>query len=310
MELRQVRYFVTIAETKSLTHAANQLFISQPALTENIKNLEEELGVKLFNRSRKGMELTNTGITFLEYAESLLTQASKAVEIVSDAEENPTGHVSVILPASISSILSLPLYKKVSKQFPNIKLSLEEVLMGNIQNTFDSGITDLIITYNLEKTDNMIIEPIMREDLYLVCPYVPQKKVPSNVKFKNLNNYPIIMPKIQRGLEHIILNKAQELNIELDILPNTVPLPIMLKLVEIGAGNAILPWYVFHDLRAENRINAMKIVTPSIHRTTNLVFPKNRPCSNATKKVMEVIRSIIIDLHGQNLLRGKLLIKK
>jgi LysR family nitrogen assimilation transcriptional regulator len=292
MELRQLRYFVTIADTHSLTKAAQQLYISQPALTENIKNLEQELNTRLFTRSRKGMELTNAGSTFLDYAKSLLNQANRAVEIVNQAESEPRGEVSLAMPASISHTLSVNLFTYINERYPGITLRLEEFFTSSMDYVFDSSSFDFIVTFDVKKNINTNVELLYKEKLFLITQF-NEKRNRKTIDFKELANYPLMMPRLRHGLLPKVGILAEEYGIELDILPSIAPLYIMLRLTEAGKANAVLPWRVIRELVESKKISAYEIVNPVIKRSINLISPSDRPVSHATEVVIATLKEVV-----------------
>lgn len=109
MELRQLRYFVAIVDHGSLSRAALFLHVAQPALTAQIKHLEDELGAQLLHRSAQGMTSTDAGKVFYEHAQAILKQVGDAKSAVTQSTTRPSGSVTLGLPHSISGALALPL---------------------------------------------------------------------------------------------------------------------------------------------------------------------------------------------------------
>ena len=132
MELRQLRYFVAIADSGSVTKAAERVFVAQSALSHQLAQLEAELGVSLFERSRRGVGLTEAGQRFFPHAVSILRQAEEAVASARSTRQEPEGPVVFGLPHSASSALALPLMREVRQRFPRVTLELTEELTGNL----------------------------------------------------------------------------------------------------------------------------------------------------------------------------------
>ena len=181
MELRQIHYFIAVAETTSLTKAVGRLHIAQPALSQNIKSLEEELGTRLFDRSRQGMALTDSGVIFLEHARGIILQVNRAKESIRNFDDNPSGTVSIATPASVANVLSVPLFQVLKKNYPAIELNLDEGLTGNIRQAFDMGLFDIILELNSGGSDTLSVEPLIREDLY----FISQNIIPARQQTHN-----------------------------------------------------------------------------------------------------------------------------
>ena len=118
MELRQLRYFVAIVDHGSLSRAALVLHVAQPALTQQLRQLEEELGAQLLHRSAHGVLSTDAGKVFYEHAQAILKQVADARSAVTQSTTRPSGSVTLSLPRSISGALALPLLTAARATYP------------------------------------------------------------------------------------------------------------------------------------------------------------------------------------------------
>ncbi|HIG60169.1 MAG TPA: LysR family transcriptional regulator [Gammaproteobacteria bacterium] len=308
MELRHLKYFVAVAETKSLSNAIKRLHIAQPALSHSIKNLEEELDTALFIRSRKGMELTGTGESFLISAKSILNEVARAKESVKEAEQNPSGSVSIIIVPSVSSVLSVPLFREVKKHYPNIVLRIDESTTLDIRQSFDTGALDLLVYFTADGVENIEIEPLLREELYLASQYNQDHQLPKEIEFSQLSGYPLMFPQVSQHVDRTIADTAKKLGVRVDVHPSTVAISTLIKLVRAGVTCGVVPWSLIYESVNNGELNAAKIVNPSVQRTINLISPTNRHRSNATIVVMNLIRQITRQLHAKRVWRGQLLV--
>src|SRR5437016_6839562 len=132
MEIRRLRYFVRVAEDGSLTKAAGVLRVAQPALTRQIRLLEKEIGVALFNRTPRGMQLTEEG----EYLRASVAGPLRALELalqnIRSFSSRIEGNFAIGMPASIGDILAKPLAMRMDADFPNIKLRIVEGPTGSL----------------------------------------------------------------------------------------------------------------------------------------------------------------------------------
>lgn len=310
MELRQIHYFIAVAETMSLTRAVGRLHIAQPALSQNIKNLEAELGTQLFNRSRQGMALTDSGVIFLEHARGVILQVNRAKESIRNFDDNPSGTVSIATPASVANVLSVPLFQLLKKMYPAIELNLDEGLTGNIRQAFDMGLFDIILELNADESDTLSVEPLIKEDLYFISQYSEGKSNITEIDFMDLSNYPIIMSQVRHSMGRTIMTYAQEHHLDLNIVSSNTALHPAIKLIEAGIGYGISPWSAIYEKHKQKLIDAKKIINPCMHRTVSMVSPSNRPRTIATLKVMELIRQVVKLVHSEDKWRGKLLFKE
>ena len=168
-ELRQLRYFVTVAEESNLTRAARRLHIAQQSLSQQIRSLERQLGVTLFERTSRGVELTEIGEVLRDEARPLLAAAERAVEAVRRAAAGEQGELRVGVLASVANHLTPPLVRAFGERHPGIRLLAEDVTVaamvkGLREGTLDAGLGRPPLVDDLES------EVIMREPIAAVLP--------------------------------------------------------------------------------------------------------------------------------------------
>lgn len=307
MELRQIRYFVAVAETKSLRNATEKLNIAQPALSHSIKLLEEELGVSLFTRSRKGMRLTETGKKFLDSAKLILLEVSRAKERVTEQDSNPTGTVTVGMPTSVVRVLSSALFLEVWKRYPNITLNIEERTSLNVSECFDKAEMDLLVYFHVEGIDSVKVEPLIKEDLYFIKRYAEEARLPDELEFAALSEYRLMFPRVSASVSKTLYGLPQREGIEINVLPNKAPIFSLVQLVQAGEVCSLAPWVMIDELVGNRELDAALVVNPTVSRTINLIRPTNRYLSNATIEVMKLIRETVSKLHAEKRWRGTLL---
>lgn len=310
MELRHLRYFIAVAETKNLSHAVDRLHIAQPALSQSIKALENELGVLLFSRSRKGMELTDVGGVFLNHAYAVVRQADKARQSVLDAVENPHGSVSLGAPASASKVIIEPLYRLLTERYPNLHINHEEGLQGNLRAAFDMGLYDLMIETDASDSDDVTLQSLIDEDIFLVS--AARKGGTKNlgaephIAFKDLAKHPIFTLSTRHGMGRAIDKHARAQNVSLQLLQSQFALQPTLQIVMQGRANVVLPWSAIYDLVDKDLIQAQRIVEPAITRSVGIITANTQPRTNATSKVIEIIKEVTRMAHAEGKWRGTL----
>jgi len=308
MDFRRIQHFVHVAELGSLSKAAERLNIVQPALSQSIKRLEDELGVLLFTRSRKGMELTEPGRKFLEHAYGILSQYNRAKESISQAGSKPRGQVSVAMTAASLEVLAVPLSQMLIAEFPDIKLNLESGLAGNIQQGFEAGRYDLVISHLVKPDSAIRFENLIEEDLFLTTPYNPNN-IGADIAFKELDGMTLILPLDQHGVAPDMLRYSKSANIKPLSSQVVGALRTTIQLIEAGLGSSILPWSAIHERVEQNRISARKVISPNLSHIVSMAYPTHRPLTPATIMVMDFIRKAAKDVYYQGKWSGKLLIK-
>jgi DNA-binding transcriptional LysR family regulator len=168
-ELRQLRYFVAVAEERNLTRAAQRLHIAQQSLSQQIRTLEHQLGATLFERTPRGVELTEIGEVLLAEARPLLARAEHAVEVVRRAASGEQGELRVGVLASVANHLMPPVVRAFGERHPGIELRTEDVTIAELvaglrEGTLDAGLSRPPLV------DDLQTEVIMREPVAAVLP--------------------------------------------------------------------------------------------------------------------------------------------
>src|SRR3954469_11053805 len=169
MELRQLRYFVSIVDHGSLSRAALVLHVAQPALTQQLRQLEEELGAQLLHRSAQGVLSTDAGKVFYEHAQAILKQVGDARSAVTQSTTRPSGSVTLGLPHSISGALALPLLLAVRERFPEITLQLTEELSGSLAEQLKAGRINLAVLFDDGQLGGFATAALVEEELMFIC---------------------------------------------------------------------------------------------------------------------------------------------
>lgn len=307
MQTKQLMQFVTVARAGNISEAAKILNIAQPALSQSILTFEKTLGADLFIRHRRGVELTEAGKVLYEHASTILEQLDSAREAVREIDSNPSGSVTVGLPASVSKVLINPICQRLTKQYPNIRLQLEEGLTGNLVRWLRSGRIDLIVDFDSKQEGEFKQIPLIEEDLFLIGSSLTTSR---DISFKELEKVTLILPSPEHGMSKAISRLASEANVELRRYPITLPVYPMLSLVRSGEGFSILPWSLIYDLVEQGDITARRIRAPKATRTASLVIHKSRPETKAMKIMRDVIIESSLQVFEEGRWRGRMLVSR
>jgi DNA-binding transcriptional LysR family regulator len=170
MELRHLRYFVAVAEKLHFTKAAEQLHISQPPLSQQIQNLEEELGVKLFERGKRSIHLTDAGIFFLKEAKQILLHVEQAAETTRRVDRGETGRLAVGFVGSLVHTFLPKVFRLFRERFPHVELVIYELNSGEqIKALFDKRI-DIGFLYPSFRDERLQFHTIIRAPIILAIP--------------------------------------------------------------------------------------------------------------------------------------------
>ena len=309
MELRQLRYFVAIADHGSLSRAALVLHIAQPALTQQLRQLEDELGVQLLHRSAKGVLSTDAGKIFYEHAQAILKQVADARSAVAQSAERPSGGVTLGLPHSISGALALPLLTAARAQYPEITLQLTEELTGNLAEQLKSGRVNLAVLFDDGQLAQFATTPLVEEELRFIsrtdAAYAQGEQ---SLTLERALCATLILPGLQHGVRPRIESVARSAGLALSTVIEINSIAILKSALLADMGATILPAAPVLDELERGTLRAQPIHSPAISRTVVLCASKNIPLTNAAAAVSRLVQQVSAQLCADDSWPGATLI--
>src|SRR3954471_5249859 len=194
VDLKQLEYFVRVAELGSFTRAAIALDVAQPALSRQVRLLEVELRQNLLIRNGRGAAPTEAGKLLLEHGRGILHQVQRAREELGRVRGALAGRVAVGLPPSVAKLLAVPLIHEFRKQLPEASLSISEGLSTAMQESLAHGRLDIVLLYNAAPSPELEITPLLEEDLFLVQARRSRAVAAKTVRLKELDGLPLVIP--------------------------------------------------------------------------------------------------------------------
>ncbi|MFF3379111.1 LysR family transcriptional regulator [Streptomyces sp. NPDC002680] len=285
MDVKQLRALVTVAEVGSVTRAAELLRLVQPAVTRQIRTLEEELGVPLFERTRQGMRPTQAGTIMVDRARRALGELERARAEIQPAPGEVTGIVTVGLLESTSDLLAEPLVSAVTRDHPGVELRLLTAYSGHLQQRLDEGDLDLALLYNLDSTPSLNALPLVRERLWAVAPPAAGLRADRPVPFTEAAAHPLVMPAAGHALRTLIDGAAARAGAALDIAVQTNSMRVQKQLVLAGHGWTVLPGVGIAEDVAQGTLSAAPLCEPEVWRS--IVLATSR--SGRTPPAVEVV---------------------
>ena len=273
MDTRYLRSFLKVADTGSITRAAESLDIAQASLSQQILRLESELGFDLLRRSPRGVTLTEAGRIFQEHARQILRSADQAVEDGRKFKSEPTGEVLLALPYSISKVAAVPLVEAFLRHAPGLRVRLVEAFTGQIRGWLDEGKIDLGLLHDLGPLRNLTARRLACEELYLVGPagrYGELDAMP-DVALSEVAELPLVLPGMPHGLRQVIEQEAARAGVSLSVRQDIDAMWAIGELVADGVGYSILPLPAFAEALAAGRVSVARIGGGAIRRTVCLV---------------------------------------
>ncbi|MDM0115824.1 LysR substrate-binding domain-containing protein [Variovorax sp. J22R133] len=296
MELRQLRYFVGVCEAGSLLQAASRLHVAQPALGQQIAALEDEVGGKLFERSSRGMALTEAGRTFLEHARVVLADVERARLSVRDASAVPRGDVAIGLPTTISLLVSVPLLRACRERLPQVRLKVVEAYSGFLSEWLRGGRLDLAILFG-DATEPALAKRALLEERLALVTHANGPRTAARISLARLAAHPMILPGREHGLRRIIDQACMAASVELDVIAEIDSLPSVKKAVEAGIGSTILSLSSVAEEVAAGKLRASVISDEGMTRrvvcATNVARPSTPASTAVIAMALELIREMV-----------------
>ena len=235
IDLELYRVFYTVAKHKHMTKASEELHISQPAISQSIKKLEDQLGGTLFLRSNKGMDLTSEGKMFFEYVKGALELINNAENEFTSFKDLSKGEIKIGCSTTLTKLTLINALKDFHLDYPNININITNDLTSNLINDLKIGKLDFVIfnESNIKET-NLKLEKI--KELKQGFIYNPNYYDDNVNSFNDLNNYPLILQKEESNsrklLDHIAFNN----NVKLIPKMEVVSQELITEFVNIGLG--------------------------------------------------------------------------
>lgn len=243
MDLRQLRYFAHIVESGSLSKASRSLFVAQPALSQQIAKLENEVGKQLLKRSPRGVTPTENGLALYHHARFMLRQLDQAITIARKETGAVQGMVSVGLPSTTLAAIGQPLVRNVRNKYPGILLNVVEGMSGHLSHMMRLGQLDLAILFNSDVSADLNAEALLDEELFVILParspLVATDR--TSLTMAETARLPLILPTGTHGLRRRISTELEARNLKAQIVVEIDSLSLLMSCVYEGMGATIKP---------------------------------------------------------------------
>lgn len=279
MDFKQLRTFLAIVETGNVTRAAQLLNIVQPAVSRQLRLLEEDVGRALFDRTRRGMQLTTSGKTLVEYARRALNELDRARAEINPQQVGVGGIVTIGLLPSTSDLLAGPLVSRITSQYPGIKIRIAVGYAGTLQAWLESGEVDAALLYEPNNTDSILMQPLLEESMCVVG--LPKNGFAwsKTLSLRELVCTPMILPSAPHGIRMLVDHACMQLGIQLAVVAETNAMSVQKSLVLGGHGVTILPLIAVVDELAAGTLHAARLADPLITRKLALAVSASRQLS-------------------------------
>ena len=299
MNLKQLEYFVQVAELGSFSKAAVVLDIAQPALSRQVRSLETELHQQLFLRNGRGVTLTDAGKRLFDHSVAVLQLMAHAREDLGASRDEPVGRVTIGLPPSMGRQLTLPLIDRFKKELPAARLAIVEGLSTHIVEWVTTGRIDIGLVYNPEAQPGLEITPLLQEQLGMVS-HAPRGKrkraaLPP-LPMKELSRYPLIVPERIHAMRRLLDTQAALAGIKLDIAWEVSSVPSIIDLVCAGYGYAVLTASGVAASARAGELVTRRLVDPTPVSVLCLAISAHRRPTPLTQHTMRLLTALVREL--------------
>lgn len=274
MNLRQLKYFVKVVDCGNMTRAAGELFVAQPALGMQIRQLEEDLGVALLVRHSRGVEPTKAGALLHARARAILGLVEETRKEVAAAEGDASEAIRLGMTPSLMVVVGPDIAVGVRERLPQVFLSLVEAMSHVLADMLARGEVDLALAYDVPDVPALRRTAVYQEDLVLVT--LPAGRSGEPVTFAEALEESLAMPEQGDSVREHVARAAREAGHEMRVAFEVRSIPAIRNLVLRGAASAILPYATVLDEVRAGRLDARPIAGPAIRRTLFLASSASR----------------------------------
>ncbi|VVD95467.1 Hydrogen peroxide-inducible genes activator [Pandoraea eparura] len=291
MDFKQLKYFARIAELGNMTRASESLRIAQPALSQQIANLESELDTRLFDRTAQGVRLTGTGEVLYRHAKSLLKQFEDVRVAVSQEGEDPSGHVVIGIPGSTGKILAVRLLQEL-RAYERILLEIVERPSAELVDLVANGKIDIAVAVDARQRRGTTIQPLIHEELYVVYPtseHIDKK----TLRLKDVARHPLILPSLPSTIRQRIDAAFLAEHLGFNLVSEVGATDMLVRLVTAGIGWTVLPWSAVADYVERDEISTASISGRTLQRELSLCISDSLPLSRAAEVVRDTVVTVL-----------------
>lgn len=290
MELRHLRYFITVAEELHFGRAAQRLHIAQPPLSQQIRQLEEELGVILFHRTKRSVQLTDAGQVFLEEAKQVLIQAAQAVQAAQRASRGEIGQLVVSFVSSAAYNVLPKILQAFRARFPEVNLALHELTTDKQLQGLRDGWIDVGFLRPPIEDDTLSLATIFQESLVVALPEIHPLSRQPQVPLKALiNEFFILFPRpLGPKLYDQIVGLCQQAGFSPNVVQEAIQMQTIVSLVAAEIGIALVPASVQNLQRRGVIYKAIQEATP---KAEIAVIWLSNDLSSVLHQFLSVVRS-------------------
>lgn len=291
MNLRQLQYFVRVFEMENITRAAESLHVAQPAVSQQIALLENDLGVRLLTRGAKGVHPTQEGTLLYRHAQTILRHVDSTRSLLSKNDDHIAGTVSLGLPSSTARMISLPLMKLVKQECPGVVLEIVDVPSADLTKLVLQGRVDFSLSPDQQPIKGVSTTPLMVEDLFLLTH--SSSTLPENgLSISSITDLPLMLPSLPNQLRARVDHAFLSARLTYNLFAEASTSAILIPAVRENIAATILPYSAAQPEITGGIISCHSLDT-KLSREIVLCFSDSLPLTPAVSKVINLVKQLI-----------------
>lgn len=298
MDVKQLRYFLLVADMGGFTPAALALGVGQPAISRQIKLLEEEVGTQLFLRHGRGIAVTSAGRQLLDHARAVVDRIETAKAELSELNKTIAGEITIGLPASLGAMLTTPLLKQFLDLYPLVSLSVVEGLSGHLHEWLLRGDLDLAAVYMPIVNTDLFSEIIASDQIYLIGPETGED-MPETIEFDAAISRPLILTSRSHSLRKKIEFIARQRDLTINIRCQVDSIDAIKSLLKERYGYALLPVSLVRQELQAGTLRCARVKNPSLDRNLLLAMSPHTRNTPLTRTLRSQIKQLVADMSLQ-----------
>lgn len=292
--LRQIQAFLAVAEQGTFTKAAERLHMAQPALSQLVRELERELGIRVLDRTTRRVELTEGGREFHGAALKIVQDLDTAVLNANGLAERRRGRIVVAVPPLLAAVIMPPTIVALQEKYPGLQVAIVDARSDLVVEAVRFGRADCGVGTFSALEDNIERSPLTRDSLMLFCGPASRFAANEAVLWRDLAEEPLITLTRDSGIRLLVEVGYESAEITLKPAYEVTQITTALALVEAGLGIAVLPTYA--RAVAPASVLARPLAEPSIARDIVMIRPSGRSVSPGLSAFETLLRRFVRQL--------------
>lgn len=287
IKYRQLQYFLAVAQSLHFSKAAEKLFVTQPTLSHQLAELEAQLGTPLFDRSGKGVRLTQAGETFRAYAQRSIDEIEAGCNALAELEGLQRGDLSIGVTQSFVHRLMPPIIAEFLTRYPAVHLDVQEMTAGQIERQLAEGVLDLGIAFAPSALEDTELEPILEERLLLVARRDHPLANQPSVRMAELAGVPLVLLRRDYSTRQLIEDYMAQAGVKPTVACETNTIDLMRGLAGVSNLAAIMPE---SSVEKSPQLCVLPLVDPVPKRTSALLWSRHKFRTLAAKTFAQIVR--------------------